>query len=42
MFDEMRTRVVEWPRFEGNEMRDLAAYLRSRVQVRPATRPQPR
>ncbi|HWO89445.1 MAG TPA: c-type cytochrome, partial [Gemmatimonadales bacterium] len=32
MYDEMRARVVEWPRFEGDEMRDLAAYLRSRVR----------
>lgn len=27
MFDVTQSRQVEWPRFEGDEMRDLAAYL---------------
>ncbi len=27
MFDVTQSRRVEWPRFEGDEMRDLAAYL---------------
>jgi mono/diheme cytochrome c family protein len=29
MFAVMRSRAVDWPRFEGNEMRDLSVYLRS-------------
>ena len=29
MYGVMRTRTVEWPRFEGDEMRDLSVYLRS-------------
>lgn len=29
MFDVAGSRQVEWPRFEGDEMRDLAAYLRT-------------
>ena len=29
MFAVMRTRTVEWPRFEGDEMRDLAVYLQN-------------
>lgn len=28
MFDVAQSRQVEWPRFEGDEMRNLAAYLR--------------
>jgi len=27
MFDVTQSQRVEWPRFEGDEMRDLAAYL---------------
>ncbi|OYV72499.1 MAG: hypothetical protein B7Z72_04640 [Gemmatimonadetes bacterium 21-71-4] len=34
MFAVMRSRAVDWPRFEGNEMRDLSVYLRS--LARPA------
>ncbi len=29
MFAAMRSRSVDWPRFEGDEMRDLSVYLRS-------------
>lgn len=29
MYDRMQSADVEWPRFEGNEMRDLSVYLRS-------------
>ncbi len=29
MYGVMRTRTLEWPRFEGDEMRDLSVYLRS-------------
>lgn len=29
MFDVAQSQRVEWPRFEGDEMRDLAAYLRT-------------
>lgn len=29
MFAVMRTRTLEWPRFEGDEMRDLSVFLRS-------------
>jgi cytochrome c2 len=29
MFDVTQSRRVEWPRFEGNEMPDLLAYLRT-------------
>lgn len=28
MFAAMRSRAVDWPRFEGNEMRDLSFFLR--------------
>ena len=28
MFAAMATRTVEWPRFEGDEMRDLSVFLR--------------
>ena len=34
MFAVMRSREVDWPRFEGDEMRDLSVYLRS--LARPA------
>jgi hypothetical protein len=27
MYDRTRMERVEWPRFEGEEMRDLSAYL---------------
>jgi mono/diheme cytochrome c family protein len=27
MYDQTRVERVEWPRFEGEEMRDLSAYL---------------
>ncbi|MBI1967508.1 MAG: c-type cytochrome [Gemmatimonadetes bacterium] len=51
MFDVAQQQRVEWPRFEGDEMRDLAEYLRSlaeqaRRQVETpapaASRPRPR
>lgn len=29
MYDVMQVEEVEWPRFEGDEMRDLSVYLRS-------------
>lgn len=29
MFDAAQSRTVEWPRFENDEMRDMAEYLRS-------------
>ncbi len=29
MYDRIRSTDTEWPRFEGNEMRDVAVYLRS-------------
>lgn len=29
MYDRVQRQQVEWPRFEGEEMRDLAVYLRS-------------
>jgi mono/diheme cytochrome c family protein len=29
MYDQIQLAEAEWPRFEGNEMRDLSAYLRS-------------
>lgn len=32
MFTAMRSRAVDWPRFDGNEMRDLSVYLRSLAQ----------
>ena len=28
MYDQMQVSDAEWPRFEGDEMRDLATYLR--------------
>jgi len=28
MYEAMESRTVEWPRFEGNEMRDLSLFLR--------------
>ena len=36
MFSAMRGHAVAWPRFEGDEMRDLAFYLQS--LARPASR----
>ena len=39
MFAAMATRTVEWPRFEGDEMRDLSVYLRNlAASARPAQR----
>ena len=35
MYDHVQTRRIEWPRFEGNEMRDLADYLRTRPVRNP-------
>jgi hypothetical protein len=29
MYDRVQVERIEWPRFEADEMRDLAAYLRS-------------
>jgi cytochrome c2 len=29
MYDRVQLERVEWPRFEGDEMRDLAVYLRT-------------
>jgi hypothetical protein len=28
MYDRVQVRKIEWPRFEEDEMRDLAEYLR--------------
>lgn len=41
MYQAMRSRTVEWPRFEGDEMRDLSVYLRSlaRSARTPARQP---
>lgn len=35
MFDVAQTRRLDWPRFENDEMRDLAEYLRRLAQQRP-------
>lgn len=32
MFAAMRSRTTDWPRFEGNEMRDLSVFLRGLAQ----------
>lgn len=41
MFDVTQSRQVEWPRFEGDEMRDLAAYLAALARRAPGDgRPQ--
>jgi hypothetical protein len=29
MYDRAQLQQLDWPRFEGDEMRDLSAYLRS-------------
>lgn len=43
MYEVMRTRTVEWPRFEGDEMRDLSVFLRSLARsTAPARRAIPR
>lgn len=34
MYDRMQSADTEWPRFEGDEMRDLALYLRSLASER--------
>lgn len=39
MFDVAQVQRVEWPRFEGDEMRDLSAYLRA---LAPAPKRPPR
>ncbi|MDH3496007.1 MAG: c-type cytochrome [Gemmatimonadota bacterium] len=36
MYTQIRSADVEWPRFEGEEMRDLSVYLRSLVLQRRA------
>jgi cytochrome c551/c552 len=42
MYAVMRTRTVEWPRFEGDEMRDLSVFLRGLARSQPpARRPNP-
>lgn len=37
MYDRVRLEQGEWPRFEGDEMRDLSAYLRTRAATRSPT-----
>ncbi len=32
MYDQVQTLQTEWPRFDGDEMRDLSVYLRSLVE----------
>jgi mono/diheme cytochrome c family protein len=36
MIDSMRNKAVPWPSFQGSEMKDLMAYLNSRLIVRSA------
>ncbi len=35
MLDLMKTKGIEWPRFDGNQMADLIAYLNSSKPARP-------
>ncbi|MDP3775212.1 MAG: c-type cytochrome [Gemmatimonadales bacterium] len=38
MYAVMRTRTLEWPRFEGDEMRDLSVFLRGLARSTPPAR----
>ncbi len=35
MLDLMKTKGLEWPRFDGSQMADLIAYLNSNKSVHP-------
>lgn len=36
MYDRAQVQKVEWPRFEGDEMRDLSEYLRTAARTKPS------
>jgi hypothetical protein len=34
MLDQMKAKGIAWPRFEGNQMADLIAYLNTTLNTR--------